>query len=165
MKRLGMFVLVAVLVLGIVAGVGCNFPSVKTTGGGWFTDGCGEGAHKVTFGFTAMPTDEGCSAKGQFQLVDHGDKPPTILHGEFDDVDWVNDLDYTRFYGKCTIKGEEGEFDLEVKFYDEGEPGPSAGDKIKVKIHGWDGGGWDYSGELEGGNVQFHVPQEYRDEL
>jgi len=161
-----MLILVAVLVLGVVANINCMVPSVKTTGGGWFTDD----GHKVTFGFTAIPTGDSIlnlGAKGQFQLIDHDTAPgaPNIdIHGEFDDVNMVRtDSEWTKFEGTCTVKGEEGEFDLEVEFKDEGEPGPGAGDYVKIKIKGWDGSGWDYQGALEGGNIQFHVPNEYRD--
>jgi len=172
-KKLTILILIAALVLVVFGAVGCWVPSVKTTGGGWFTDD----GHRIVFGFTAIPTFEQVDeeevevvgVKGQFQLIDYSARRPLIIHGEFDDLKWVwvssydPEYEWTKFEGTCTIKGEEGEFNLEVHFRDLGESGPGAGDKIKIKIFGWDGYGWDYQGELEGGNINIHLPHDYMD--
>ena len=163
MKRIlymfGILLLVAVFVLGMA---GCKVPSVKTTGGGWFIDDCT--GHKVTFGFTAIPTGEDLDAKGQFQLIDHFTKPPTRIHGMFDKMKKVSMVgDTTEFEGKCSIDGE-WEFTLKIWFTDKGEPGADSGDEIKIKIEGWRPENsrcccYDYKGTLEGGNIQVHVPK------
>jgi hypothetical protein len=150
-------VVIAVFLVAVVAmGSSCMMPSVKTTGGGWFIDNRSEA--KITFGFSAILTGEDNEAKGQFQLIDHGTKPPTRVHGTFDELKWVSIFGTsTKFEGECTVNGN-GPVYLKVEFTDRGKPGIDPGDEIKVWI---DGGMMpDYMGTLEGGNITIHVPKD-----
>ena len=136
--------LVAVLAL---LGAGCTVAK-KTTGGGWFIDD--ESGGRITFGFTAQPTD-GLEAKGQFQLVDHGTK--MRVHGTFLGTFMVSDPTESGFHGTCSINGE-GDYGFLVILEDMGEPGVSAGDSVEIYVgsqpvlH--------YHGVLGGGNIQVH---------
>jgi hypothetical protein len=165
MKRklslIGMIVVAVLLVASMAVSLACLVPSVKTTGGGWFiNEGCvSEG--RVTFGLNVIPTGEGDEVKGQFQLVDHSDKPPTRIHGTFDELRWVSMFGMsTEFEGTFSINGD-GPYDFRVEFTDKGEPGVDPGDEIKVKIFGWECRGSDYKGTLGGGNIQIHVPEDF----
>jgi hypothetical protein len=142
---------------------GCDMTvvPVKTTGGGWFIDGDG---HRVTFGFTANPSDN-TPAKGQFQLIDHGNKTVDKInvHGFFIfAADTVTNDEYedncTWFEGNCTVDGVDG-YQFAIKFCDDGEPGPSSGDHIELGV-GTDENNpdWSYEATLEGGNIQIHWP-------
>jgi len=153
---LGLLLIVALL----VTMTACTGPSVKTTGGGWFTD-C-KTLDKITFGFTAIPTGDDKCAKGQFELIDHVGKGGNVnIHGEFNKLGIVNpNFNTTKFFGTCSINGQR-EYDFEVQFTDNGNPGVDPGDMIKVYISGW-GSKYkaDYYGELGGGNIVIHVPND-----
>ena len=161
--RMALAVILVVAVTLLVAG--CDYVSVapiKTTGGGWFVD---EDGHRVTFGFAAAPTADR-EARGQFQLIDHGNKTVDKLrmHGSFtvafDEIPTqAYEGNCTWFAGNCTVNGTDG-YEFAVKFCDEGEPGPSAGDHIELYV-GADSGSvaqWYYAATLEGGNIQIHWP-------
>jgi hypothetical protein len=156
--------LILVVAIGLLL-FGCDIGvvPVKTTGGGWFTD---EDGHRVTFGFTAHPGDN-TPAKGQFQLVDHGNKTveKMKIHGNFTvAADWVSfdeqgDIDdCTWFSGNCTVNGMNA-YPFAIKLCDYGEPGPSSGDRIELGV-GTDENNpdWSYEATLEGGNIQIHWP-------
>ena len=136
------YLLVGLLIMALAfAGVGCS----KVTGGGHFTNAAlGEPPDQVTLGFNAQVSEDG-TVKGQFQLVDHGTKPPTKVHGTFDGAD------IDGWQGTCTVNGE-GPYPITAAFIDAGEPGPEAGDLVNV----WIDGQLRYSGFLEGGNIQSH---------
>ena len=108
----------------------------RNTGGGWFQDE--SSSHMVNFGFTG---------NGQLQAIDHDSG--TIIHGAISD--WVYTPSTSTFYylGICSIKGE-GNFDFELWFEDNGEPGVSAGDYVDIQIDSWGS----YSGLIQGGNIQ-----------
>ena len=147
-------VLAFLLVVGLIGVVGCiEYPSEKTTGGGWFTDNLT--GHKITFGFNAQPTDNG-EAKGKFQLVDNANK--TRIHGTFSITHNVTDNETVAlFQGTCSINGEDG-YSLYVGFLDLGEPGVSAGDMVGVEIGTTPP--LTYSGNLSGGNIKIHPEKE-----
>ena len=138
----GKYILVAILIVALAfLGMGC-----KVTGGGHFTNTpYGEPLGKTTFGFNAQASEDG-TVKGQFQLIDHGIKPPTKVHGTFEGMAVGGNWD-----GTCTVNGE-GPYSLTVAAMDAGEPGPDAGDFINIYIDG----PLKYSGFLEGGNIQVH---------
>jgi len=174
MKKLLKYVsCLAILLMVIVLFTGC-----KVTGGGWFPNednngnsGGGEptitvssvgniNGAKCTFGFNAQGTKTGeglfdWEYKGQFQFKDHG-TGKKIHIGEMMLV-WGFD-DGTLFGG--TDKEGKG---VAVFVTDMGEPGPGAGDAIKI----WydldvgslfDPPDWvpDWAGTIEGGNIQVH---------
>ena len=137
------YILVAILIAALaLGGVGC-----KVTGGGGFTNSAfNQPPNKITFGFNAQVSEEDGTVKGQLQLVDHGTKPPTKVHGTFEGMSVAGN-----WAGTCTVNGE-GPYLLELFVVDAGEPGPDAGDFINI----WVDGTLKYSGFLEGGNIQFH---------
>lgn len=98
---LGLVLLLSVALT--VVGLGCG----RTTGGGWFVNEVDDGA-LVTFGFTVQLIDEDGSARGQFQLVDHGSSPPTRIHGEFTATYSGGIKDFYGYEGTCSINGEDG---------------------------------------------------------
>jgi hypothetical protein len=129
----------------------------KTTGGGWFYDDITDA--KVTFGFTAKPTepdpedpDVWYLAKGQFQLIDHSEK--IRVHGTFYWALRETPTQTTDFWGWCTVNGVDG-FLYEAGFWDEGESGPDKGDYIGFyAFKGSESYYW--QGELQGGNIKIH---------
>jgi hypothetical protein len=134
--------------IGVLAGC-IDYPSQKTTGGGWFTDNIT--GNKVNFGFNAQPIDE-TEAKGKFQLVDSANK--VRIHGTLDTTLEVTSPDVSaHFQGTCSINGE-GSYNLTAYFIDIGEPGITAGDAIGIEI------GTEpptlYFGWIGGGNIQIH---------
>ena len=147
MKAKLALVLILVTVVALSA-VGCVY---KTTGGGFIIDDDTDA--KITFGFVANPTDCG-GAKGQFQLVDHGTKPPTRVHGTFEWVDLFPSSEQG-FWGECYIGKDDGPHTFMAYADDKGEPGLGAGDWVMIVIFN-PGGPTVYAGELEGGNIQVH---------
>ena len=141
------YILVAILIAALaLGGVGC-IPSGKLTGGGWFTNTAfGQPSSKITFGFNAQASEEDGTVKGKFQLVDHGTKPPTKVHGTF------NGIGISGITGTCMVNGE-GPHPIRLYGMDAGEPGPSAGDFVNI----WVDGTLKYSGTLERGNIQGRV--------
>ena len=137
MKKLLKYVAcLAILVMVVALFTGC-----KVTGGGWFEDS----ERKCTFGLNAQ--GEGCEYKGQFQFNDHED---CKIHVEVMQMMQFGD-DYAEFSGVAK-SGEK----VIVWVEDHGEPGPDAGDSIKIWI---DTPFWEpptYAGDLEGGNIQVH---------
>jgi len=120
------YILVAILIVALASlGIGCGV-ATKASGGGTFTDDQTE--HKITFGFNAQASEDG-TFKGQFQLVDHGVKPPLKVHGSFDGMDVAG-----TWYGTCRVNGE-GPYDFSASFMDAGEPGADAGDLLAVWIY------------------------------
>ena len=97
---LGLVLLLSVALT--VVGLGCG----RTTGGGWFVNE--EDGALVTFGFTVQLIDEEGSARGQFQLVDHGSSPPTRIHGEFTATYSDGIAGFSGYEGTCSINGEDG---------------------------------------------------------
>lgn len=144
MKAKLALVLILVTVVALSA-VGCVY---KTTGGGFIIDDDTDA--KITFGFTAIPTDCG-EAKGKFQLVDHGTK--TRVHGTFE---WValSPPSQQGFWGECYVN-KEGPYDFMANAKDNGEPGVGAGDWLMIVIFN-PGGPTVYEGVLQGGNIQIH---------
>ena len=139
----------AILLMVIVLFTGC-----KATGGGFFMNG----DDKCTFGFNAQGIGEGLDweYKGQFQFKDHG-TGQKIHIGEMMLL-WNLDDGVALFGG--TDKEGKG---IAVLVTDMGEPGPGAGDDIKI----WydldisslfDPPSWvpDWAGVIEGGNIQVH---------
>lgn len=170
--------LVLVIVALTIGGVGCV--GNKATGGGWFTDDYGAG--KVTFGFTAQPTEEQIDsaaplppvpnppdpwppqnwqtiyAKGQFQLVAHESK--TRIHGEFEGAFAYTEPDTDfYFYGTCSVNGTDI-YNFWVAGVDDDKNGLGAGDEIAIGIGGnpWPPSGNTYlfGGILQGGNITVH---------
>ena len=128
------------LVALAVVGPGC----VAATGGGWFVNEA-DGA-LVTFGFNAQPIDDGPNtARGQFQLVDHGTRPPTRIHGEFT-ATYSNAI--VGYQGMCSIDGEDGHSFL-VSIVEEGD-----GPKLVLYLDGEVDPA--YKGVLGGGTIRGH---------
>lgn len=142
--------LVLLIIIGLIGMTGCiEYPSQKTTGGGWFFDSTT--GNKITFGFNAQPIEDG-DAQGKFQLIDHVDK--TRVHGTFFITHDVTAPDSSAlFEGTCSINGS-GDYDLYVIFLDLGEPGIAAGDNITVGVNTT--APLIYSGSIGGGNIQIH---------
>jgi hypothetical protein len=148
-----------ILILVMLSGIGCVPLPKSITGGGWVNDG-----GKVNFGFNAIIIGErnNCGdfsiltncidAKGQFQMVKHATKPPTIIHGEFESV-WAKGLVNPAIKGKgtCKIKGDDTVWDLVIKVKDQ----PVNGDWIEAKC-----GPEEVKGILQGGNIVIHYPDE-----
>ena len=143
-------------------GMGC-----KATGGGRFINEIYPNyGSKITFGFNAHQTGPSnpdpsfppaeIEAKGQFHLVDHGSK--TKIHGTFtgtwEPIEGVEGD--PSFFGTCTTNGGNPE-PFNVTFHDSGEPGPSKGDGIIVRIGTTSLLGLPtYAGTLSAGNIQVH---------
>ena len=130
----------AILVMVVALFTGC-----KATGGGWFIDEGRSDSKKCTFGLNAQGKwDESVGwfvYKGQFQFNDHaGNK----IHAEVMNIKEFDDT-YAIFWAMA----DEGLVTVWVE--DHGEPGPDAGDYIKIC---YDGETWE--GDLEGGNIQIH---------
>jgi|GEM_PF-1907007 len=172
------YILLGLLLAALVVG-GAGCVGNKATGGGWFIDDYGAG--KVTFGFTGQPTEEQIDgaaplpptfspgidwppenweqigAKGQFQLVAHGDNT-TNVHGTFEGTFAYTqpEIDYY-FWGTCSIDGEE------LSFWVSGVDDDEVGDEILIGIGGDPGNllGNEYyfGGNLEGGNIKVHEPK------
>jgi hypothetical protein len=134
--------LVLLLLVGLtVLGLGC-----LGTGGGWFVNE--EDGARVTFGFTVQLIDEDGSARGQFQLVDHGSSPPTRIHGEFTAAYEGGIEDFSGYEGTCSINGDDGHTFLAGMLDVEPEP------KVAVYLDG--GVQPAYLGVLGGGTIRGH---------
>ena len=143
MKLKTVIISLVALTAAMALTVGCIDYSVMANGGGMFID---QNDHKVTFGFNAQGNDD-ATFKGQFQLVDHttGQK----IH--VSEMVLVYKID-----GEAQFIGiTNDEVPVAVLVMDKGEPGPDAGDYIKVY--------YDYlpsdteptwSGNLVKGNIQ-----------
>lgn len=117
----------------------------KVTGGGWFTKCiCGEEV-KVTFGFNAQDKGDGIYS-GQFQLVEHR-KDGLDFHVNDMWGLWDNNINAVTFNGAT-----KEDVPVCVTVWDEGEPGPDAGDMIAI-LYGLFPY---YYGNIDGGNIQFH---------
>ena len=146
--RYGLVILL-VAVLALV-GTGC-YSSAKATGGGWFTDDYS--GNRITFGFNAYGTVDDNTVTGQVQLIDHGTKPPTKIHGTFYGRSGTN-----WFEGTCFVNGE-GPHPFRLGGKDIGEQGPDKGDWVYVWVGEKAPWEYKYSGYLEGGNIKGHLKQ------
>lgn len=137
-------VLVSLLLVALIA-VGCGPTPTgfnKTTGGGWLIDE--STGSKITFGFTAQPMGDG-TAKGQFQLVDHGTNQH--VHGVFTTTaTQVGEPGLTCFSGIYSMDGVE--YPVTAWFFDGGEGKSGTGDKVGITV-----GANTYIGK---GNIQVH---------
>jgi hypothetical protein len=153
--------LILVTILAVLL-AGCN-----AYGGGWLESSGGEG--KATFGFTINCTQidaHNILLSGQVQYTDH---PAEIkFHGEIeqpftrsdseiscDDPFVVNPPTFIGTY-RMQPSGETGGFTWSATDY--GEPGPSEGDRIVVRLY--DGPAFQsppfytHGGVIGGGNIQ-----------
>lgn len=151
MKKLLKYTACLVILLMVVV----LFTGCKVTGGGYFMN---NEVDKCTFGFNAQGTGEclNWDYKGQFQFKDHvsGQK----IHIGKMMLLW-NLGDGAALFGGTDKEGKG----VAVLVTDMGEPGPGAGDEIKI----WydlslsslfDPPSWepDWAGVIEGGNIQIH---------
>lgn len=140
------------LVLILTLSASCVYPSkAVVTGGGWLEE-CDS---KVNFGFNVQATlveltrfGADYDIKGQFQLVDHSEKPPKRIHGTFYGYDESESV----AVGWCTIDGE-GPYNFYLQVEDAGEPGIDDYIWVKLEISGSD---IIYEGTIDGGNIQVH---------
>jgi len=140
------------LALILTLSVGLMGCEGTVTGGGFL----GERGDKVTFGFSFNASGESIfdyDVEGQFQLVDHNDRPPTRIHGTFYGILG------NAASGLCTIKGPypEGPHPFTLYVEDWGEPGIDDYIYVYLVIPGG-GSGNDlvYEGTIDGGNIQVH---------
>ena len=156
-SKLAMGLVLASILILSVGLMGCVGDMIGTGGG--FLEEC-EGKVSFGFNFHATGSSSDYDVKGEFQLVDHGEKPPLRIHGTFEEVDSLY-IPLVGFQyvakGLCTIKhpgGVYGPTSFCLYAYDAGEPGIDDDFVwIKLSIPGPD---IVYSGKLDGGNIQIH---------
>jgi hypothetical protein len=137
-----------------LAVVACQTFEISTVRGGGSI--ALDNGNKATFGFTLACDSETGDASGQFQYVDHGSG--VRFHGVVDSLPLVTTCvpggNLGAFAGtyRPQPKGEGGAFIVGV--VDNGEPGVSAGDAIRIEIVGGDYDGYSVLGTISRGNIQ-----------
>ena len=118
------------------------------TGGGWFN----QGAQRDNFGFNAQVQKNG-TIKGSFEFQDRNND----LNVHSNNLDWVYAPNCVNAYfsGFCTLNGQ-GSYRFFVEVADHGEPGGN--DMLMLWVYNPVSGAlmYQYSGQLNGGNIQVH---------